>query len=435
MATDTSNNDEISANSSLTLFDEQTVQTDTIKYSIANYFPQTSLTSGGPIEFDIGGNTEDYIDVNDINLHLKFTITKQDGTAIEDTDKVGLNNLAMSTLFKDVLLTLNENQIEGGQQVYPYTAYLHNVMQFHPAAQSSHMKMQGWVKDEAGKFDLEANSGFVARQAWTAKSKVCELYGPLYLDFFHQSRYLISRVDFKLKLIPSSTDFSLNAFATTKDFKIRYDLAVLYVKRIKINPSLLNGHADGLEKGNALYPINHTEMITFTIPKGQKSYVRDRLFPIQQPKMLMIAMVDNDAFNGALKKNPFHFQHYNLDEIVLYRDGENVPARALTPNFDAGHYARSYIHTMSAFNYPNTDDTNGLTYDEFGKGYTIFAYDLTATGDVSASYRDAYTSSNLRLDLSFAKALPETINVLVYAIFDSQIEITKLRDIITNYTR
>ena len=83
----------------------------------------------------------------------------------------------------------------------------------------------------------------------------------------------------------------------------------------------------------------------------------------------------------------------------------------------------------------NTDDTNGLTYDEFGKGYTIYAYDLTATSDISAAYRDVQTSNNLRLELNFAKALPETINVLVYAIFDSQIEITQLRDVITNYTR
>ena len=426
----------VSANSSLCILDEQTIQTDAIRCYIANYFSQTSLRSGGPLEFDIKGNSDEYIDVNDINLHLKFTITKSDGTDIETAkDKVGLNNLPMSSLFSDILLTLGENQIEGGQQVYPYTAYLHNIMQFHPAAQSSHMLMQGWVKDEAGKFDDETNSGFVARQAWTKDSQVCELYGPLYLDFFKQSRYLISKIDMKIKLVPSKTDFSLNAFAATKDFKIRYDTAVLYVKRIKLNPAVMNGHARGLRKKNALYPINHTEMITFTIPRGQKSYVKERLFPIQQPKMLMIAMVTNDAFNGNLEKNPFHFQHFDLDQIILYREGENIPGHPLRPDFAGGKYARSYVHTMSAFNYPNTDDTNGLTYDEFGKGYTIYAYDLTATGDVSASYRDPYTSNNLRLDLSFAKALPETINVLVYAIFDSQIEITQLRDVITNYTR
>ena len=424
------------ANSSLCVFDKQAVQTDAVKSSIVDYFPITSLSSGGPIEFHIPGSADEYIDVNDINLHLKFTITKSDGTAINTgTDKVGLNNLAIATLFQDVILTIGETQVEGGQQVYPYTSYLYNVMQFHPDAQKSHMEMQGWCKDEAVKFDLEGNEGFKTRQAWTKDSKFCELYGPLYLDFFAQSRYLISQTDLRIKLIPSKTDFSLNAYHTTKDFKIKYESAVLYVKRVKVNPEVVNGHAHGLKTQNALYPINHTEMITFTIPKGQKSYVKDRLFPIQQPKLLMIAMVSNDAFNGSLGKSPFNFQHFDLHRIALYREGEVIPSRPFTPNFKKEQYSRSYAHSMSAFNYMNTDDTNGLTYEEFGNGYTIYAYDLTATSDISASYRDAQSSSNLRLELSFSKALGETINVLVYAIFDSQIEITQLRDVITNYTR
>ena len=80
-------------------------------------------------------------------------------------------------------LTVGETQIEGGQQSYLYIGYLSTVTQFHPAAQKSHMQLFGWQKDEAGKFDDDANAGFVKRQVWTAGSKVCELYGPLYLDF------------------------------------------------------------------------------------------------------------------------------------------------------------------------------------------------------------------------------------------------------------
>ena len=90
---------------------------------------------------------------------------------------------------------------------------------------------------------------------------------------------------------------------------------------------------------------------------------------------------------------------------------------------------------MQTFHYFNTDDTNGLTYDEFGKGYTLYAYDLTPDNDIAAPYRQAITSNNLRLELTFKKDLPKTVNVLLYAVFDSHVEITKLRDVITNYTR
>ena len=156
----------------LCIFDKQATQTDIIKSYVSDYFPITSISTGGPIEFHIPGNTEDYVDVNDIYLYVKFKVLKSNGTVIDDADKVGVVNLPICSLFQDVSLTLGETQIEGGQQSYPYIGYLNSVMQFHPAAQKSHMKLMGWQKDEAGKFDADTNTGFVKRQAWTETSKV-----------------------------------------------------------------------------------------------------------------------------------------------------------------------------------------------------------------------------------------------------------------------
>ena len=181
--------------------------------------------------------------------------------------------------------------------------------------------------------------------------------------------------------------------------------------------------------------MNHTELLTFTIPRGQKSHVKDRLFPLQAPKLLIVGMVENDAYNGMYKKNPFHFQHFDMNKIALYREGESIPGRPFTPDFDNAHYARSYANTMQTFHYLNTDDTNGLTYQEFGEGYTLYAYDLTADNDIAAAYRQIIPHSNLRLELYFKKDLATTINVLLFAVFDSHVEITKLRDVLTNYTR
>ena len=70
-------------------FDKQPVQTDIIKSYIADYFPISSLGSSSPIEFHIPGNSEDYIDVNDLYLQIMFKVINRDGTYIEDTDKVG----------------------------------------------------------------------------------------------------------------------------------------------------------------------------------------------------------------------------------------------------------------------------------------------------------------------------------------------------------
>ena len=423
-------------NSTLCIFDKPAVQTDFLKNTVADYYPLTNVSTGGPFEFTIPGSSDEYIDVNDIQLYILAKVTKADDKAItSSTDKVALNNLPISTLFQDVSLTIEDKQIEGGQMCYPYLGYFSTVMQFTPEAQKSHMLSQGWYKDEAGKFDDATNTGFKAREKLVEDSKSFELMGPLFLNFYRQSQFLISQTDMRVKLLPSKPEFALNAYGSHSDFKIAFQEVVLYVPRYTLNPSVINGHAAGLKRQNAMYPLLHSEVTTFTIPRGQKSFTKDRLFPNEAPKLLMIAMVDNVAFNGHIGKNPFHFQHFNLNKLALYRDGVSVTGRPFTPDFNQDKVLRSYMNTMQTFKYYNSDDTNGLTPEEFANGYTIYAFDLTSDKDISATHRQGHNTKNLRLDLSFQKATASTINVLLYAVYDSMIEITQQRDTITHYTR
>ena len=256
-------------NSSLCLFDQPAVQTDFITNTPTDYYPLTNVSAGGPFEFVIPGSADEYIDVNDIQLYILAKIKKADGTDIDTaTDKVGLNNLPISTLFQDVSLTIEDKQIEGGQMCYPYLGYFNTVMQYTPAAQDSHMHTLGWYKDEAGKFDDATNKGFLKRAELSKDSKSFELMGPLFLDFFRQAQYLISQTKMRIKLLPSKPEFALNAYAAHKDFKIEFQEVVLYVPRVKLNPSVINGHAVGMKKHNAIYPLHHTELTTFTIPMG-----------------------------------------------------------------------------------------------------------------------------------------------------------------------
>ena len=210
--------------SSLYLFDRPGAQTDILKSSVVDYYPVSSLGSGGPIEFHIPGNADDYIDSNDIYLYVRFKVLTSDGKDITDADKVGLNNLPIASLFQDVSLTLGETQIEGGQMCYPYRAYFNTVMQYQPHAQLTHMRSLGWFKDDAGKFNDENNSGFKQRSLLIQKSKECELMGPLYLDFLNQDRYLLSQTDMRIKLTPSKPEFVLNAYGAKTDLKLNLQM-------------------------------------------------------------------------------------------------------------------------------------------------------------------------------------------------------------------
>lgn len=424
-------------NSALCIFDKPGVLTDIQHSNKVDYYPINTLTSDSPIEFFISGSSEHYIDLGNTELLVKFKIVQEDGTDVDQaTDIVGLNNLSIATLFSDATLKIGDTQVEGGASDYPYLAYFKTAMQFSPTAQKSHMLSFGWYKDEAGKFDDKTNEGFVSRQKLVGTSKSIELLGPLYFDFFNQDRHLISSTNLRIKLTPSKPEFLLNSYAAVPTkFKVVFEKVVLYIDRLEMNPSVINGHAVGLKTQNARYFINHSEVLSYTIPKGQKSYTKDRLFPDVSPKMLMIALLDNDAYNGSYSKNPFHFKHYNLNKLCLFRDGRSIPGQAFEPDFGNEKYLRSYVNTMRTFMYWNTDDTNGLTPNEWANGYTIYAFDMTPDKEASSGCLHAHVGGNLRLELNFEKALPNSINVLIYAVTDSQIEITQLRDVITHYNR
>jgi len=422
---------------SLCLFDEQDVQTDIISNVVTDYHPITTITSGGPIEFYIPGSVDEYIDLNDLNLLVHAQILKADGKALENTDKVCFVNQPLSSLFQDIFLTIGDKQVEGGQHCYPYNGYLSSLLQFHPSAKKTHMQAWGWNEDDPGDFDKDSNDGIKARSAETEKSKEWEMMGPLFLDLTRQNRYLLPQTDVRLKLLQAKADFALQVYDAASKLQYIYKITkcVLYVRRIRVNDNVISGHNKGLEKSNVKYPIHHIDINSFTITKGTRSIIKDHLYPSQTPKILIVGCLEHDAFNGNLHKSPFNFQHFGLNKIGLYRDGELVPGQIFYPDYDNDQFIRSYIQTMTTLNYFNTDDSNGITIEHFKDGYNLYAFDLTPDANGYGQHRSVNTNSSLRVELSFKAALTKTINVLLFGIFDAKIEITKLRDIILTHNR
>ena len=335
-----------------------------------------------------------------------------------------MTNLPIASFFSDVTLTLHNTQVDGGQSAYPYIGYLNTLLNMHPAAKETHLHSSGWFMDEAEQFDTDAGTGFKARQKMIAGSGDLELMGPLFLDFFRQERYLISSTPINLKFLRTKPEFALMGFAGG-DYKITIKEMNLRVRELLMNPSVISGHRQGMKTQHAHYPIQYCDFDTFTIPAGNESYKKDRLYPYNTPRLLLVAMVDNSAYNGDLKLNPFHFQHFDLSKLTLTKNGIQFPGEAFEPNFKTKMCLREYYHTMESLGYSNTDDTNGLKADDFLSGSTIFAFDLTDDNTVRGQHKQVNKKANLRLDLQFRAALPNTINVIMLAYCDSYINITE----------
>lgn len=402
---------------------------------MTDFHPINPLSQLSPIEFLIRGTPDDYIDLGDSRLLVQVEITKKGGGAWDADDKVAFVNQPISSLFQDVFLKIGNTQVEGGQHVYPYNAYISSLIDFHPSAKKTHMQSWGWHEDTPSKFDDATNEGFSLRKQETESGKVWELMGPLFLDMTRQSRYLLPQTDVYLKLLPAKADFVLHSLGTRIKYDFVFKKCILYVRRLQVMNSVVSGHNTGLNTYNAKYPVNHIDIATFTITKGISSYIKDGLFASQVPKMVIVGMLEHDAFNGNMKKSPFNFQHFNLNRIGLYRDGELVPGQLFTPDYKKDFYMHAYNNTMSTLNFFNSDDSNGMTIEHFLNGYNLYAFDLTPDNTNQGPHRHLIKTGSLRLEISFADPLAQPITVMLFAVLDSKVEITKLRDVMMSYSR
>ena len=87
---------------------------------------------------------------------------------------------------------------------------------------------------------------------------------------------------------------------------------------------------------------------------------------------------------------------------------------------------------MSALGYNFKDDGCDISRNEFDNGYFLLCTDLSATL-CGGEYLDPVQSWNLDIELTFAQALPETVNVILYMEFNNTIAISNTRRVIKHF--
>jgi len=74
-----------------------------------------------------------------------------------------------------------------------------------------------------------------------------------------------------------------------------------------------------------------------------------------------------------------------------------------------------------------------ITHDMFVNGYFLLLCDLTPDQGISEAYTSHPGQGNIRVELKFAKPLPEVITCLLYLEFDNSVLINLARNITTDY--
>lgn len=216
------------------------------------------------------------------------------------------------------------------------------------------------------------------------------------------------------------------------NFNLKILNASLFVKKVTVSPSVKIGHGQALLTATAKYPIERVCLKTFSLAAGSRICSQENLFLGPLPKTIIFGMVDNDAFSGSYNKNPFNFKHYDAEFIALYVDGTQYPAKPFQPVFQSGNVVREFHSLILASGKQLKDQALSINREEYLNGYTLFAFNMNPDDDCG-QHLSLIKSGNMRLELRFRQPLPITVNLIVYASFDSILEINNRRNVLIDY--
>ena len=281
------------AKSELCIFDAPMPQIVIDSAAFETIFPINTITgnTNADVEFNIIASNTEYLDLNDTMLFVELKVVKNDGKDLEVTSEVYPSNCFFHTLFKDIVLSMNNERIEGGNNNHAQKALIETIINYGSDTKKTSLDSIGYNPDKE------------KRKAWIQKSTTFRMCGSLQLDFFDQPKYLIPGVNVHLRLQRSKDSFCLSA----KDLKPKIILndVKLFIRRVKVDPSVLIGHQLGLNSQNARYPIRKTQFVSYTIARGSLSFYKEQIFGDNRlPKFILITFQNTSQYTSERRGIP-----------------------------------------------------------------------------------------------------------------------------------
>ena len=385
------------------------------------YKPTNQINDTSAINFSITAQSSAYVDLKSSVLNVKLRLTNGDGTPMNEAIVAGLVNTPLHSIFRQVDVTFQQTPLSHSGNNYPYKAYIDTILKTNENVQKGELTSQLFYKDVGPDTDdakTGPNSGLFNRSLATKGGKVVDLEGSLLIDVFQQPKLLLNGVSIGIKLWPSLDSFRLITDTIKADLKVQIVDASFRLCVQRIDGGLMMAHEKMIKMEPAIYPYLKSDIKTTSIASGQYSFSVDDVFQGLVPCKLIVGLVSSAAYMGDYRKNPFYFRDYDCSSVGFYVDGQSYPSQPLRPNYEANQYIDSY-RTLTTFR----KDVNIDRYD-YTEGYCLYVLEV-----------DPYYSFNIkrkghcRLEMKFAKPLPESVTLILYATFPEILHIDASRSV------
>jgi hypothetical protein len=430
----------------------QVTENDIVSSSIGLFTPpskEVSMTRGGtvgirprssdepgPFVFNIPDMGDKFIALNQTRLYMKIRVKKSDKTDLAEADKVSIVNMFGNSFQNSVKISINNNEIASlGNTYMHYKSYAETVLSYGRDARTSHLNASRFHPDSPGNFDTigNGNEGYLEREKWIKGSNEVEVMCPIHSDFMQMDRLFPPGHTVQLEIIRNPDSMILLSNDTSGKYKVFITDMVLYVKYVQLQSEITENIKARMKVEPIYFPFNKTIVTRHAFATGLSTASMYNLISGTVPKTLLFGMTSENA-DDAYNKNPYNFQHFDLESINLQCKGEDIPSERYALDFENDRYMRLFRDFYDNIGIQHDDTGLVVNYANYKKGYCFIPFDLSPDGCNGFHWHMLKTSGTLNAELRFKKALSNAIAVYVMASYDAVLEINpKKKEPVVNY--
>ena len=394
-------------------------------------YPLNYSSKFGPWQFHSPPDYKNFTDLNSLTWNGKIkVINKVDGSPVitkngsKDITCSVVNNFIHSTISK-ITYQVNDFQMgDSAAKSYSYRAYIDNILSFSKGAKQQNLKYHGFEQDTAGKYDdvnkLKAsnkNEGFKKRSELFCTDNYFHFSVKLRIDLANIDQYLQPGVQLRFEIERNSDSFALLSDVGNDD-SFEFDLKDSTLEFDKMTPTseYLQHFEDQIISEPIVYNYDKCQIHFFNYPANVNDLSIYSMFHKDKlPTYLIFGMLDNDAFDGAMSKNPYNFQPFDLQEFYLLVNGTSVPSQPVRMDKDSMDYHHVFVNEfLDKLKLKNSNDNIGISAEEWIDGNFFWMVDLNV--DKCCNYHEHKSiPGTINMKMKTKTPLPKTTRLIAYS--------------------
>ena len=125
-----------------------------------------------------------------------------------------------------------------------------------------------------------------------------------------------------------------------KRYQVQITEANLYVRKMTVTEFVLSTIEKTMLKTPALYNFIEILPRNFLATTGVQGWRQENVFAKEPVRRIILVMSSNTAYLGTNRTNPFHYQKFQLNDIIVYRNGLPIAGtqRLITKEYTITHW-------------------------------------------------------------------------------------------------